>query len=426
MRTVIKSLAVVAVSLLMLSVLTTVAMAAGGANQSPGNNEMMSMSGKHGGDSSGLMSQSGGAMLNQTQEKARMTQMMGESARLGLFGGFDQNGSIYEGRFVSFGINQSSGSIDNYTVATTNGDVVVFKAIGLLDLVPGNISLMGSLFVEQDSNSTIVVHDNPVVLLHMTSNQSHERMNFSLGPRVSSVVLPRMANDTNDTFALISGAGIQGILKAENGTLSIESDGQGNFSIVANASDVMFRMKPSFAKGHMALDDAVQDAIASGKVAGELSLTVRNGSAMFDLMRYRMSFTFDLQEAAQNHLRLAVSSTEHEGRVAIINLDQSTFDTLKGNDVTVTLDGRAIRQTQDPLDVLSASGSQDSDAIFCVESTANGSQMMVYIPSFSTHVLDLSSASPLASVLSLAGLLAVIGAMAAVGVAAFLLLRRKG
>ncbi len=414
----------VAVSLLVLSALTTAALAAGGVNQG-GNTDSMGMMGKHGGDSSGLIPQSGGA-INQTQERARMNQMMSESARLGLFGGFDQNGSLYQGRFLSFVLNQSSGSLENYTVVTTGGNVVIYEAISLGDFAPGNVSLMGSLFVERDSNVTIVAHDNPVALLHMTSNRSFEIMNFSLGPGISAVVIPRIGNDTNDSFALVSGAGIQGILKAENGTLSIESDGLGNKSILSNASDVMFRMKPAFAKGHMAQDDAVQNAIANGKVAGELSLTVRNGSAMFDLMQYRMSFALEVQQAAQNHIRLAVSSTEHEGRVAIINLDQTTFETLTGNEIIVTLDGRGIRQTQNPLDVLSASGSQDSDAVFCIESAANGSQMMIYIPSFSAHVLDLTSASPLASVLSFTGLLAVLGAMAAVGVAAFLLLRRKG
>jgi hypothetical protein len=94
--------------------------------------------------------------------------------------------------------------------------------------------------------------------------------------------------------------------------------------------------------------------------------------------------------------------------------------------MTVTLDGNSIRQTQNPLEVLSASGSLNSDAVYCIESTDNGSQILVYIPSFSTHVLDLSSVPPLASILSVTGLLAILGAMVAVGAAAFLLLRRKG
>ena len=233
-----------------------------------------------------------------------------------------------------------------------------------------------------------------------------------------------MGNATNDSFALVSGAGIQGIMKAVNGTISIGSDENGTV-VTANSSDVMFRMKPAFAHGHIALNSAVQDAIANGKVGGEMSLTVSNGSAMFDLMQYRTGFSMQVQQANQNHVRLAVSSNEPEGKVAIINLDQGHLDTLSGNDITVT-DGNGVRQTQNPLDVLGASGSQDGDALYCIQSTDNGSQMLIYLPNFSTHVLDLSSASPLAGVLSISGLLAVLGAMAAVGAAAFFLFRRKG
>ena len=326
---------------------------------------------------------------------------------------------------MSFTLNESTGSLENYTVSTTGGDVIVFGAVSLGGFVPENITLKGSLFVEEDSNVSIVIHDNPVALLHMTSNGSVESISFVLGAGISAVVLPEMGNDTNDSFALVSGAGIQGILKADNGTLSIGSDENGTI-VTANSSDVMFRMKPAFAHGHMALDSAVQDAIANGKVAGEMSLTVNNGSAMFDLMQYRMGFNMQVQQASQNHVRFAVSSNEPEGKVAIINLDQGTFDTLSGNDITVTLDGNGIRQTQNPLDVLGASGSQDGDALYCIENTDNGSQMLIYLPNFSIHVLDLSSASPLAGVLSITGLLAVLGAMAAVGAAAFFLLRRKG
>jgi hypothetical protein len=424
MRSFIKSFAGVAVALLVLSSITTVATAFGGVIQNHGDSGAMGMVGKHGGDSSGLVQD--GGMMNNTQEKAHMHQMMGETARLGLFRGFNQTGSQFDGRFLSFALNESNGALTNYTVVTIGGDVVVFKATGPIDFTPGNISLRGSLFVEEDMNVSIVVHDNPVALMHLTSTRTNERVYFNLGPGISAVVLPKMGNNTVDSYALVSGAGIQGILTAKNGTLSIESDGHGIFTITANASDVMFRMKPAFAKGHTALEGAVQDAIVDGRIAGELSLTFRNGSAMYDLMQYRMGFGLEVQQANQNHVRLAVSSNEHEGKVAIINLDQGTFDTQTGNDMTVTLDGNGIRQTRNPLEVLSASGSLNSDAVYCIESTDNGSQILVYIPSFSTHVLDLSSVPPLASILSVTGLLAVLGAMVAVGAAAFLLLGRKG
>ena len=183
MRTFIKSFAVVAISLLVLSLEATVAMAAGGS-QAQGNSDQTGTMGKHGGDSSGIVNQNGG-MMDQAQEQERMHQMMGESAKHGLFGGFNQTGSLFEGRFVSFTLNESTGSLQNYTVSTTGGDVIVFGAVSLGSFVPENVTLKGSMYVEEDSNASIVIHDNPVALLHMTSNGSLESISFTIGQGIS-------------------------------------------------------------------------------------------------------------------------------------------------------------------------------------------------------------------------------------------------
>ena len=368
-------------------------------------------------------------MINQTEQNVQLKQMMGEGARLGLFGGFDQNSSDFKGRFLTFTLNETSGSIANYTVATSSGNEVVFSRIILDGFIPENVSTSGSLLVESDSNASVVVHDNAVALLHMSSNRSLLSASFTLAPGMSAALLPRSGNEANVSFALVGGTDIQGILMVRNGSLSMESIGTSDTIIVANASDIMLRMMPSTIRGYNAMNEAVQTAIANGKIAGELSLIVRNGSAMFDLSQYQTGFVMEVQQASENHVRLTASSDDHEGRVAIINLDQATIDTRTNNEIIVTLNGKVIRQTQNPLDVLSNSGSQEGDAVYCIESNLNGSQIMIYIPSFSTHVLDISSispASPLAGVLNVTGLMAFLGAMATVGMATYLLFGRKG
>lgn len=416
------SFAFVIALLMLLSMQTTAVLAAGGTSQ--GNGGQMGTGGNGGGDSSGLIPQ-GNRMMNQTEQNVSIRQMMGEGARLGLFGGFDQNASEIEGLFISFELNETSGSIANYSVATSGGNEIVFTHIHLKDFVPNNISTTGSILLVRDANASVAVHDNPVALLHVNSNRLTESVNFTLASGMSAALIPS-GNETNISFALISGVGIQGILMVRNGTLSIETDGAGDEIVVANSSDIMLRMKPSTIRGYNAVNEAVQTAIANGKVAGELSMIVRNGSAMFDLLQYQTGFKLEIQQAGENHVRLSASSEDHGGRVAIINLDQGTFDTRMDNDIIVTMDGKVIRQSQNPLEVLSNSGSQEGDAVYCIERNQNGSQIMIYVPSFSTHVLDISSVSPLASVLSVTGLIAFLGAIATVGVATYLLFGRKG
>jgi hypothetical protein len=417
-----RTFAIVSILLMLLSMPASVVLAAGGSGQ--GNGGQMGTGGYGGSDSSGLVPQ-GGKMMNQTQKDAQLQQMLGEGARLGLFGGFGQSNSNFEGRFLSVQLNKTSGSITNYTVATSGGNETVFSHISLKDFAPSNVSVTGTLLVEQDSNASIVVHDNPVALLHISSNRSMQSANFTLAPGISAALLPRGSNETNISYAWISGTGIQGILMVRNGTLEAKGDGAGSTTIVANSSDITLRMKPSMIKGYNAINEAVQTAIANGKVAGELSVIVRNGSAMFDLLQYQTGFVLEVQQASENHVQVVASSNGNEGRVAIINLDQGTFDTRTNNDIVVTIDGKTIRQTQNPLEVLGDSGSQEGDAVYCIENTLNGSQLMIYVPSFSTHVLDISSVSPLASVMSITGLLAFLGAMGTVGVATYLLFVRK-
>lgn len=408
---------------MLLSMPTSLVLAAGDNGQSNGG--QMGTGGNDGGDSSGLVSQ-GGRRMNQTEETVHLQQMSGEGARLGLFGGFDRNNSEFKGRFLSVQLNETSGSLTNYTVMTSGGNETLFSLINLKGFIPSSISTTGTLLVERDSNASIVVHDNPVALLHMSSNRSMQSANFTLASGISAVVLPTNGNETNISYAWISGTGIQGILMVRNGTLVTEKDGTGATTIVANSSDIMLRMKPSMIKGYNAMNEAVQTAIANGMVAGELSLMVRNGSAMFDLLQYQTGFMLEVKQASENHIQLIASSNEHKGRVAIINLDRGTFDTRTDNDIVITLDGKTILQTKNPLDVLSNSGSNDSDAVYCIETTPNGSQIMIYVPSFSIHELDISSVSPLASVLGITGLMAFLGAIATVGLATYLLFGRKG
>jgi hypothetical protein len=64
--------------------------------------------------------------------------------------------------------------------------------------------------------------------------------------------------------------------------------------------------------------------------------------------------------------------------------------------------------------------------VYCIVSSGDVTQVMVYVPSFSTHEISIESALPLDQVAGLAGIMAVGGALAVIAVAALVLVRRKG
>ena len=115
---------------------------------------------------------------------------------------------------------------------------------------------------------------------------------------------------------------------------------------------------------------------------------------------------------------------EHQGKVVVINFDQGTMDIGKG-ELRLELDGKVVRATNNPLEVLYAEGSSPSDAVYCVIESEGANQFMVYVPSFSVHELALTSLGPMDALLSVMGIVAIVGALAVVAVAGFLMLGRK-
>jgi hypothetical protein len=194
-------------------------------------------------------------------------------------------------------------------------------------------------------------------------------------------------------------------------------------NVTMSYDHVMFRAKPVFSHHHMN-DDAILQAISEGRVAGEISLVLKDGVTSYDTMEYRDQFRIHLMNAEQDHIQLQVEDQEHQGRVVIVNVDDGTLDIQKG-EISLELDGVPIKATTNPLEVLYADGSEPSDAIYCVIESDGVSQFLVYVPSFSVHQWTVSSLGAMDALLSTMGIVAIIGALAVVGVAGFMMLRRK-
>ncbi|MEM0448496.1 MAG: hypothetical protein QW520_01560, partial [Methanomassiliicoccales archaeon] len=107
-----------------------------------------------------------------------------------------------------------------------------------------------------------------------------------------------------------------------------------------------------------------------------------------------------------------------------INVDDTALE-AEGREIKARIDGKDVRITSDPLEVLSAEGSNPEDAVFCVRSAGGVSQLMIYVPSFSTHQIEISSIGPLDVLTSMEGALALVGAAALIIMAAIVLVRRR-
>jgi hypothetical protein len=371
-----------------------------------------------------------------------------------LFGHFNLTDGVADGKFISFRFNESSGNVSDYALRNDSGAVTFFDSIQILGFAPSSVSMHGSIMLVQNSTIQAIIHDNPTGMYHVVSNETNTTVSFLLASGMSAFPLSSEVkeeqeheqNETeiedNDTVGLnnaafsedvdhdlsiavaILGNGAYGVIATDEGNITINTMENGTYVNVTMSYDhVMFRAKPVFSHHHMN-DDAILQAISEGRVAGEISLVLKDGVTSYDTMEYRDQFRIHLMNAEQDRIQLQVEDQEHQGRVVIVNVDDGTLDIQKG-EISLELDGVPIKATTNPLEVLYADGSEPSDAIYCVIESDGVSQFLVYVPSFSVHQLTVSSLGAMDALLSTMGIVAIIGALAVVGVAGFMMLRRK-
>lgn len=379
-----------------------------------------------------------------------------EGYRKHFFGHFNLTDGVVDGKFITFAFDESSGDVSDYALRNNSGEVNFFDSIQIIGFAPSNVSLHGSVMLVRNASVQAIIHDNPTGMFHVVSNETNTTVSFLLASGMNALPLSpeveeeqeqeRERNETvieddeNETLenAMVSedmdrhlavavaiiGNGAYGVIATDEGNITIDTTSHGTYVNVTISYDhAMFRAKPVFSH-HRMNEDAILQAISEGRVAGELSLVLRDGVTSYDTMEYRDQFRIQLLSAERDRIQLRLEDQEHRGKVVILNIDEGTFDSQKG-ELRLELDGATIKATTNPLEVLYADGSAPSDAVYCVIESDGVSQFLVYVPSFSVHQLSVSSLGPMDALLSLMGIVAIVGALALVAVAGFLMLKRK-
>jgi hypothetical protein len=356
----------------------------------------------------------------------RVQKMLAQSAGHGFFGGFNLTDGVADGRFITFTLDTTSGEVADYALRNGTGVVTVFDSIQIPGLEVQDLDVHGSVMLVSNDTLQVILHDNPTGMFHVVANSTNVSVCFLLSSAMAATLLPP-ADDGNDNRTVVSiyGQGILGLIATDQGEVTLEQTAQGTYVNVTVSQDhVMFRARPVFSHHHMH-GSALLEAISGGRVAGEMSLMVMDGVASYDTMEYQKGFTMQLMSAEKNRLRFMVQSEEHAGKVVVINVDQGTIDPVN-RELQVRIDGAEVRMTSNPLEVLYAEGSGSSDAACCIVSSEGTQQVLLYVPSFSTHEVTLTSVGPLDALFTTGGLLAMAGAAALVVVAAIVLTRRRG
>ena len=357
-----------------------------------------------------------------------MQEMMQEGMKYCLFDQFSYADGVADGYFVTFHLNETTGAITNYSLKTEDGPVKVFESIEIAAFDPSAPEVHGAVMLLGNETVQVIVHDNPTGMYHVVANDTPTNVSFKVADGMSiTQISPGLGDGPygDRQAVMVSDGLVEGVITTDDGTLVVETGASGTYVNVTFVNDhAMFRAKPTFAHRHMQNEQAMLEAIIQNRMACEISLIVRNGSAMYDIMEYQHQFRMTVMQAERNRIMLQVSSENPEGKVILMNMDQLTMETKNGQ-VSVELDDKMIRETANPLDVLYASGSSEEDAVYTVLQSEDLSQVLVYVPSFSIHTLSIESVIPGAEIFGIAGIAAVLGAAVVVCAAAAVLVARR-
>jgi uncharacterized membrane protein len=122
-----------------------------------------------------------------------------------------------------------------------------------------------------------------------------------------------------------------------------------------------------------------------------------------------------------NKVTVIVDSEVSAGATIAINVDNNVVSLSSLNDLVVLVDNREIRQADDYSDIIDTTGENESE--YLILFGAEGIQVLVSIPHFSTHTIDVGNAAAFAQPLQeetvpVAALLAVVGVVMALVLAA--------
>lgn len=291
----------------------------------------------------------------------------------------------------------------NYVVDRNGNLVSVFERIGVAEFESGvfDDNPTGIIGIShEDSFCNLAVHETLTTIVEFQANQDNSLM-FELSAGTGAIWSGDALNIGNEDM---SGVFVfQGEVAA-----SINGDNV-IFDVPADAR-VIFRADPSW-------DKTVGSAVAGGRVATEMYLTAVGDIVAEDAVAFDDVEIYALT-ASDREVEVIVSGELSTGKAIVIHVDDNYLDYDSAEDIAVQLDDRKVKLGKGMSETLWETGEK---ARYFAEKTANGFDVIVYIPQYSDQVLTIGSAERELGIDGLATLLAAIGI---VGVAVLALIRK--
>ena len=171
-------------------------------------------------------------------------------------------------------------------------------------------------------------------------------------------------------------------------------------------------------------DKQEQDEIKGAEDSKEIPAVVEVSNSDATITQLDSKFSVSVSRPGDNQLSVSISGTNVTGpRVLLINVTKDAGALSSLGSLSVTYDGNKIAEASSLSQIFS--GTSTSPPSFIVLVTSSGAQLLVFIPHFSSHLIQLmASPAPLGTFTAQAPLL-LAGLAAVAAVSAVLYTRRK-
>ena len=326
------------------------------------------------------------------------------------------------GKYVSFLFNNSTNTVSNMNLTSHNlnstlfssvkisGNGTIGKGFNIPSFKIGSVNTYGSIFFYANDTYIMTVHDNPVAQssyivnngsiifsLPEHSNVSMLKMNgfdtrfnesmvlrdssfqekemFGLNNRVNFGTDVLKINTPNVTEMMVVNGG--NITVNNNSTITVKTDNYEMINVVVPPG------LHNLGKYQKRLDNA----LSSGKIAAELSINGKTNSQNFT-MSFNSTVITNITSISSGHAIISVSALPgHKHGTNVVIFLSNTF-LQNSHNVYIKFDGTVISS-------ISMNGllndTSSVSAAYSVYAESNGDLVIMHIPHFSNHTIEVSN-----------------------------------
>ena len=336
------------------------------------------------------------------------------------------------GKFLSFNFNDTTGVFTNYTSNETGNSIFTSMeasgngTIGLDNPNPmfPTVSpvLTGNLFFYGNNTVVYQIHDNPSLVNNIYLSNGTLNLSVAKGlnvtiyrPQVSDVQHENLSGNLNytgvslgdqfdveasSTIVLLHNSTFRASLFAHHATVSYNNT-TGQLSLTTNDNaKITFVAPPGFQQINHHIANVIQYAVEHGKLAAMVVLGAPGINNSNMSVSYNSTMNINIQNVNTNSVTIKVGSkSSHEGTNFGIFVPNGVI--ANNSKIVVTFDSKNTVTVSNISSVINATSSTQA-SIYKV-SVNGGTLIVIHVPHFSNHTIQISAVNSQAGLPGLPG-----------------------